>query len=117
MAVTIQINGTTLDPQPQMTSWSPMTVATKLNGTESLGGYKLHTLTAPPDYGGTAYWNWSSFENAVLTSIQTHSPLTDMVNGSATTYNSGVVSKPIRQIETTPGGIVRSVILEILVIV
>ena len=116
MTVEIQLNGTALNPQPMDTRWDTATVGSKLDGTDTTGAYKVHILTAPVGNGGTANWNWSTYENTSLTSIQTHAPF-DTPRGTAVTYNSGVVSKPIRTIRTQPGDQVTGVEMRILVVV
>ena len=116
MTVTVQINGTTLNPQPADTRWDTMTVGGKLDGTDTTGAYLVHILSAPVDNGGTANWNWTDYDNTVLTSIATHAPF-DTMRDTATTYNSGVVSKPIKTIRTEPGGIVTGVEMRVLVVV
>lgn len=116
MTVTVAINGVTLNPQPAETSWTTVVVGNKLNGTNALNGYMLHTLKAPIDRGGTANWNWGNFDNTVLTSITTHAPF-DTMRGTAVTYNAGVVSKQIITIEAQLGGIVAGVEMELLVVV
>lgn len=115
MSVTIQINSTTLIPQPGETSWEQVAMGEKLDGTNGLGAYWVHTLKAPVFSGGTASFNWDSFDNSVLTSIRTHAP-GDTMRGTAVTYSSGVVSKPIMTLTAPPGGLVREVELRISVI-
>jgi len=116
MTVTIAINGVTLNPQPAETSWERAIINEKLDGTDSVGAYWLHTLKAPVDRGGTASWNWSTYSNSVLTSITTHAPF-DTMRGTAVTYSSGVVSKAIKSQNAPPGGLVRGVELSLLVVV
>ena len=115
MTVEIQLNGTALTPQPRETVWNAPVIAQKLNGTDELGAYHTLTLRAPIGSGGTANWNWGDFDNTVLTSIQAHAPY-DTMKGSAVTYSSGVVSRAIRTIQTPPGGLVRGVEMDILII-
>lgn len=116
MAVTIQINGTTLNPQPKDTSWESEIVGGKLDGTNAKGAYLIHTLKAPPFRGGTANFNWDSFDDTVLTSIQTHPPGQTMKTGTATTYNSGVVARSLK-FRAEPGDIISGVELEIAIVV
>lgn len=116
MAVTVTINGGTLNPQPAAVNWERVQVGEKLDGTEAGGAYHLVTLVAPVDSGGTANWNWSSYENAVLTSIVLPAPFSTM-RDSGTTYSSGVVSKRIKRISNPPGGLVREVEMQVLVVV
>jgi hypothetical protein len=104
MTVTVAINGTTLVPQPRDVKWEPSPVGTKLDGTNALGAYDVLTMTAPPARGGTANFNWDSFENSVLTSIVAPARGETMSSGSGTTYNSGVVSGPIT-VASKPGDI------------
>ena len=117
MTVTVLINGGTLVPQPSDTSWELISTGEKLDGTEAIGAYWLHTLRAPVFRGGgTASYNWGSYDNIALTSITTHAP-GDTMRGTAVTYNSGVVSKPIKSLTAPPGGLVHNVELKILVVV
>lgn len=104
MAVTVAINGTTLNPQPRDVTWEPVSSGGKLDGTDSLGAYDTLVLTTPPARGGTANFNWDSFENSVLTSIVAPAKGETMSSGSGTTYNSGVVSGPIK-VSSKPGDI------------
>lgn len=114
MSVTVKINGTTLIPQPAETVWEFATLGQKMNGTDGLGAYMLHTLKAPVHVGGTS--NWDDYDNTVLTSIVTHAP-GDTMRGTEITYSSGVVSRPLRAQSAPPGGLVQGVELEILVVV
>lgn len=116
MTVTVLINGGTLVPQPAETNWEMTTVGEKLDATDATGSYWIHTLRAPVFRGGTANFNWDSYDNQVLTSIRTHAP-GDTMRGTEVTYSSGVVSKPIRTLTSPPGGLVRSVELQILVVI
>ena len=104
MTVTVSINGTTLVPQPRDVKWEPKAIGGKLDGTDALGSYDMLTLEAPPARGGTATFNWDDFENTVLTSIVAPAKGETMTSGSGTTYNSGVVSKPIT-VTSKPGDI------------
>ena len=116
MAVSIQMNGTALVPQPQETTWEPFTAGEALDGTEARGSYYTHVLRAPVSRGGAANFNWASFENVVLTSITTHPPGQTMKNGTETLYNSGAVTKTLSY-ETPPGDILRNVEFRVLVVV
>jgi hypothetical protein len=116
MTVTVTINGTALNPQPAETSWESVVTGSKLNGTDALGGYMLHTLKAPVDRGGTASWNWGSYDNTVLSTIVTHAPF-DTMHGTAVTYNAGVVSRQIKTTASQPGNIVTGVEMELLIVV
>jgi len=116
MTVEIQLDGTALTPQPRETTWQTPIVGGKMDGTEALGSYYTLTLRAPVGSGGTANWNWGNFANSVLTSIQAHAPY-DTMKGSAVTYNSGVVARAVRTISTPPGGLVRGVEMDILIII
>lgn len=116
MTVEIQLNGTALTPQPRETIWNTNIIGGKLNGTEEAGAYQILTLRAPVGSGGTANWNWGDLDNTVLTSIQCHAPY-DTMKGSAVTYSSGVVSRAIRTVSTPPGGLVRGVEMDILIII
>jgi hypothetical protein len=115
MTVTVQINGTTLNPQPSETAWEESVTGGKLDGTDALGAYSVLTLRAPVESGGTANWNWSDFENQVLTSITVPDRLETM-RGTGTTYSSGVVSKKITKTNAPPGGLVRGVEMRVLVV-
>lgn len=117
MAVEIQINGTALNPQPRTGDWRPFIQGGKLDGTDGTGAYRTLVLRSPNSRGGTANFNWEDFENSVLTSIQAFPPGETMKNGSATTYNSGVVSKPIKTLRSQPGDIVPPVEFVINVVV
>ena len=115
MAVTVAINGTTLIPQPRSVEWSPVTVGGKLDVTDAVGAYRSVNLTSPPAAGGTATFNWNSFDNTVLTSIVLPAEGQTMSSGSGTTYNSGVISKPI-SISDAPGDVLQTS-MRVLVIV
>lgn len=115
MTVTVAINGVTLNPQPSDVSWEISTTGQKLDGTDAIGAYMVATLKFPIDRGGTANWNIGTYDNAVLSSIVLPPPFSTM-RDTGTTYNSGVVSKPIKRIESPPGGIIRGVELEVLII-
>lgn len=117
MAVTLSINGTALNPQPQTARWAYQSTGGKLDGTDHLGAYDVLILTSPPARGGTANWNWNSFENQTLTSIVAPARGQTMKDGSGTTYNSGVVGKPIMEVRDVPGGVLESVEFRVLVVV
>jgi hypothetical protein len=117
MTVSVQINGTALFPQPAAVMWESAIIAGKLDGSEAIGIYEAVTLTAPVETGGTAQWNWSTFENQVLTSIVLPERFETMLEASGTTYNSGVVARRIKRQEGPPGGLVRGVELQVLVAV
>jgi hypothetical protein len=117
MAVTVQINGTTLNPQPASVDWESNIIGGKLDGSEAIGAYEAVTLRAPVDNGGTVNWNWSTYENQTLTSIVLPARFETMKEASGTTYNSGVVSKRIRAIDAPPGGLVRGVEMRVLVVI
>lgn len=114
MAVTIQINGVTLIPQPAETVWEPAPIAQKLDGTDGLGAYWILTIKAPVTRGGTC--NWYTYDNTVLSSIKAHAP-GDTMRGTEVTYNSGVVSKPIMRSSAPPGGLVHDIEMVVLVVV
>lgn len=117
MAVVVAINGVTLNPQPAEVNWeTPIIGDDKLDGTEATGAYETVTLRAPVDNGGTANWNWSTYENQVLTSIVLPARFSTM-RDTGTTYSSGVVSKRIKSISAPPGGLVRGVELTVSVII
>lgn len=116
MAVTVAINGTTLNPQPAEVNWSTDVIDGKLDGTEAVGAYMVATLKAPVDSGGTVNWNWGTYDNLVLSSIVLPPPYSTQ-RDTGTTYSSGVVSKAIRKIEAPLGGLVRGVEMQVLVIV
>lgn len=107
MTVEIQINGTALVPQPRDANWRPTPNGPKLDGTEDVSSYDTLVLRAPPARGGTANFNWGDFENQVLTSIQAFPKGQTMKTGTATTYNSGVVSAPIT-VSAQPGDILQT---------
>ena len=112
----VQINSVTLNPQPRETSWETEVTGGKLNGTDATGASLVHVLKAPVDKGGTANWNWDDYDNTVLTSIQTHAPF-DTMQGTAVTYSSSVVSKPILRHKGELGGIVADVEMRIMIVV
>jgi hypothetical protein len=116
MTVNLQINGTALSPQPRSATWELANQGGKLNGTDHIGSYDTLVLRSPPSRGGTANWNWAQLENQVLTSIVAMPRGQTLRNGTETTYNSGVVSKPISPISTEPGDIVTEVEFRVLVI-
>jgi len=107
MAVEIQINGTALNPQPREANWESITQGGKVNGTDALGAYSVLVLRSPPARGGTANFNWTSFENSSLTSIQAFPKGQSMKTGTATTYSAGVVTSPIA-VRMQPGDIIQS---------
>ena len=113
MAVDIQINGTSLVPQPKEVRWEPVSVGGKLDGSEALGAYRLLVLEAPDDRADN--FNWDTFENQVLTSVQVFPPGETTDTGSATVYNSGAVSKSLKY-ATGPDYLLRGVALRILVV-
>lgn len=116
MTVSVLINGVTLNPQPAETTWERAVTGEKLDGTDGLGAYWIHTLKAPVDRGGTANYNWANYANLVLASITTHAPF-DTMRGTAVTYSAGVVSKAIVSQNAPPGGLVRDVELKVLVVI
>lgn len=116
MTVSIQMNGTALNPQPRNATWELAPGGGKLDGTDHIGAYDVLILQSPPSRGGTANWNWTTFENQVLTSVVAMPRGQTMRNGTQTTYNSGVVAKPITSIASTPGDIVEGVEFRVMVI-
>lgn len=90
----VQINGTALNPEPKVKVHSVAASGGKLDGTDALGAYDIIELTAGLTRGGTANFNWTDFENSVLTSIAIPAK-NDTLSGSNVTYNSGVVSRSI----------------------
>ena len=117
MTVEIQLNGTALSPQPAEVNWSTEIIQQKLNGVDATGAYQIVTLRAPVETGGTANWNWASLENQELTSVQLPRPYTTMRQSDAVTYNSGVVTRKIQAINAPPGGLVRDVEMQVLVVI
>ena len=115
MSVTVSCNGVALNPQPADVIWDTNIIEQKLNGTDGMGAYEKVTLRFPVDRGGTAFWNLSSYENSVLTSIVLPARF-DTMRGTGVTYSSGVVSRRIKHIANPVGGLVRDVELEVLVI-
>lgn len=115
MSVVVAINGVTLNPQPADVVWDSSVTGGKLDGTESAGAYEMVTLKAPVERGGTASWNWQTYENSVLTSIVLPARF-DTMRGTGVTYSSGVASKRIKHIANPVGGLVKEVELEIMVI-
>lgn len=117
MTVSIQINGTDLDPQPATVTWLPNDGGGKLSGVRHLGAYELLELVCVPTPGGSSNFNWLDYENQVLTSIRAYAPGDDGQTGTPVTYNSGVVSQPIEKIESGPGGILRGVKMVVAVVI
>lgn len=113
----VTINGTALVPQPRSIRWQPATLGGVVNGTDALGAAYTVTLTSPPMRGGTANFNWTSFENATLTSITIPTRPETLKASSFTTYNSTVVSKPVRQVSSVPGNLLEGVSIDVLVVV
>lgn len=116
MTVTVSINGTTLNPQPAEVDWTTNTIEGKLDGTEATGAYMVATLKAPVRSGGTANWNWGNYDNLVLSSIVLPAPFSTQ-RDTGVTYSSGVVSRAIKQMQAPPGGLVRGVEMEVMVVV
>jgi hypothetical protein len=116
VAVSVAINGNVLNPQPADVDWEVNIIEQKLNGTDGSGAYQVVTLRAPVDRGTLSNWNWGTYANSVLSSIVLPPPYSTM-RDTGTTYSSGVVSRAIRKIENPPGGLIRGVELQILVIV
>lgn len=87
----------------------------KLNGTDEVGAYKIFTITSPPLVEGEAF-NWQTFENQPLTSLQAFAP-GDQPSGANVTYSAGVVSRKIRAFEMPLERTVQGVELQIAVIV
>lgn len=116
MSVTVAINGTDLNPQPASVDWESNVTGGKLDGTDSLGAYETCVLRAPLAQGGTANWNWSDYENSVLTSIVLPARFSTM-RDTGTTYSSGVVSSRITSIDGPPGGLVRGVEMRVRVVI
>ena len=109
--MTVQINGTTLSPQPREINWQSEIIDGKLNGTDAVGAYVPVTLSAPVDRGGS--WNWASFENQVLTSITIPARYSTM-SDSLTTYNDAIAKK-IARTRAKVGDTVDNVELTVLV--
>ena len=116
MSVTVSCNGVALNPQPADVDWESNIIDEKLDGTDATGAYQSVILRFPVDRGGTANWNLATYENQTLTSIVLP-PRFSTMRDTGTTYSSGVVSKRIASIKSPPGGLVRGVELQILVIV
>jgi len=116
MSVTVLINGVTLIPQPASVDWKSNSLGGKLDATEAIGAAETVILKAPVGRGGTASWNWSAYENQILTSITVPARFSTM-RDTGTTYSSGVVSKRIKDIQAPPGGLVYGVELEITVVI
>lgn len=111
---TIRINGTDLQPQPAVDSWESVVTNQNLNGTNGVGAYMLYRMRAP-NLAGQVY-NWDSFENQVLTSLETHAPA-DLYNDANVTYNAGVVAQKITKYESPLDNSITGVELVLLVIV
>lgn len=111
---TIQINGTTLIPQPRTIEWISSDVGGKLDGTTATGAYDVLVLKSPPSNGGTANFNWGDYENSTLTSVRVMAKGDSQKTGANVTYSSGAVSRPIKII-SKPGDIIETQ-MEILVI-
>lgn len=111
---TIKINGTALSPQPAFDAWVENVAGGKLDGTDALGAYKIFRMQAPNLAGQT--FNWQTFENQVLTSLQAYAP-GDLPTGADVVYSSGVVSRKIKTFESPLDRTVTGVELEIAVVV
>lgn len=116
MTVSVQLNGTALTPQPASVDWRTEPIQQKLNGTDAIGSYDIAILRAPVGQGGTANWNWSSFENTVLTSAVLPARYLTM-RDTGTTYSSGVVARKVTLANAPPGGLVRDVVMEVAIVV
>lgn len=116
MTVTVAINGVTLNPQPSSIDWETNVIEQKLNGTDGAGAYQVVTIKAPLDRGGSSNFNWDSYDNTVLSSIVLPAPF-DTMRGTGVTYSSGVVSRAIRHVSAPPGGLIRDVEMQVLVVV
>lgn len=114
MSVTVAINSVALIPQPASTDWRQISVDGKLDGTDALGAAWELTLKAPVFRGGTC--NWDDYDNSVLTSVTAPAP-GDTMRGTAVTYSSGVVSKPLSEQSAPPGGLVRGVTMVLTVVI
>lgn len=112
---TIKINGVTLVPQPAAAKWEENISGSKLNGTDEVGAYKIFKITAPPLVDGESF-NWQTYENQVLTSLQAYAP-GDQPSGANVTYSAGVVSRKIKSYEMPLERTVQGVEMEIAVIV
>jgi hypothetical protein len=112
---TIKINGVTLDPQPARAKWDDNLIDQKLNATDALGTYRLFTIHAPP-LAGQADFNWTDFQNQVLTSIQAFAP-GDRPTGANVVYSSGAVARQIKTYESGDDRAVGGVMMEIWVVV
>ena len=113
--MTITINGTALNPQPRAKVISSNSQGGKLDGTDALGAYAIIELTSTVARGGTANFNWDSFENSVLTSIALPAK-TATLQDANTTYSSGVVASSI-SVQSRPGNILEQVSMTIRAIV
>ena len=111
---TVAINGVTLSPQPAFTRWEDAIIDSKLDGTESTGAYRLFTIRAPKI--GTQTFNWQTYENQVLTSIQCYAPGTGPESANVV-YSSGAVSRKIKVYEMPEDRTVSNVEMQIAVIV
>jgi hypothetical protein len=94
---TIAINGTTLQPQPADSTWEDSVTGGNLNGTDSLGAYKLLRLISP-SLAGQAY-NWNLFDNQDLISVQAYDP-EDLPTGANVVFSAGAVSRKITRYES-----------------
>lgn len=112
---TIKINAVTLLPQPAAARWEEHIAGSKLNGTDEVGAYKIFTITSPPLAEGESF-NWQTYENQVLTSLQAFAP-GDQPSGANVTYSAGVVSRKIRTFQMPLERTVQGVELQIAVIV
>jgi hypothetical protein len=113
----VTINGTALLPQPRNATWRTTVLGGAVNGTDAIGAAYIVTLLSPSARGGTASFNWASFENQTLTSITVPTRSESLKASSFTTYNATVVSRSIRQIRSVLGDIIESIELDIQVVV
>lgn len=108
----IAINGTILEPQPMWDEWQEEIVNEKLNGTDALGAYRKFIIRAPALAGQT--FNWDSFENQELVTLQAYAP-GGLPTGNSVIYSNGAVAKKIQKFTSPLDRSVTSIELIILV--
>lgn len=111
---TIKIDGVTLQPQPAFDAWEDEVGSGVLNGTQVVGAYKRFRMRSPTLAGQV--FNWASFENQVLTSLQAYAP-GDVPTGANVIYSGGVVAQKISKYDSPLDRSVTGVELVLLVIV
>jgi hypothetical protein len=111
---TIMANGSMLLPQPARATWDDTIIDQVLDGTQAVGAFRTLRISAPKLVDQA--FNWGSFENQVLSSLQAFAP-GDRPTGPDVVYSSGVVARKIKTYQMPEDRTVTGVELEILVVV